>query len=123
MCTTLFESPPRTRTLTRSRAGTENPIQNFLHEWLFPNAQQKGSRFQVGGLGVGSCREIRAERLSVRSVFASVRGVFARVRGQNCRETQNRRHFWTRVASSRLKSVNSHRDRGVRGREMQGYLP
>ena len=30
----------------------------------------------------------------------------------NRRETQNCRHFWTRLASSRLKSVNSHRDRG-----------
>ena len=29
------------------------------------------------------------------------------------RETQNSRHFWTRFASSRLKSVNRHRDRGV----------
>ena len=27
------------------------------------------------------------------------------------------RHFWTRLASSRLKSVNSHRDRGGGGRE------
>ena len=27
-------------------------------------------------------------------------------------ETQNCRHFWTRLGSSRLKSVNSHRDRG-----------
>ena len=29
------------------------------------------------------------------------------------RQTQNCRHFWTRLASSQLKSVNSHRDRGV----------
>ena len=28
------------------------------------------------------------------------------------RETQNCRHFWTRVGSSRLKSVNSHRSEG-----------
>ena len=35
------------------------------------------------------------------------------------RETQNCRHFWTRLASSRLKSVNNHRDRGGRGRETQ----
>ena len=31
------------------------------------------------------------------------------------RETQNCRHFWTRLASSRFKSVNSHGDRGGRG--------
>ena len=33
----------------------------------------------------------------------------------------NYRHFWTRVWSSRLKSVNSHRDRGDHGRERQNY--
>ena len=33
--------------------------------------------------------------------------------GGRGRETQNCRHFWTRLGSSRLKSVNSHRDRGV----------
>ena len=41
-----------------------------------------------------------------------------RDRGGRGRETQNCRHFWTRPASSRLKSVNIHRDRG-RGRETQ----
>ena len=35
------------------------------------------------------------------------------------RETRNCRHFWTRLVSSRLKSVNGHRDRGGRGRETQ----
>ena len=35
------------------------------------------------------------------------------VRGGRARETQNCRHFWTRLVSSRLKSV-SHRDRGGR---------
>ena len=35
------------------------------------------------------------------------------------RETQNCRHFWTRVGSSHLKSVNSHRDRKGPGRETQ----
>ena len=38
-----------------------------------------------------------------------------RDRGGRGRETQNCRHFWTRVS----KSVNSHRDRGGRGRETQ----
>ena len=42
-----------------------------------------------------------------------------RDRGGRGRETQNCRHFWTRLASSRLKSVNCHRDRGGRGRETQ----
>ena len=35
------------------------------------------------------------------------------VRGGHVRATQNCRHFWTRLVSLRLKSVNSHRDRGV----------
>ena len=33
--------------------------------------------------------------------------------GSRGRETQNCRHFWTRLGSSRLKSLNNHRDRGV----------
>ena len=33
-------------------------------------------------------------------------------RGGRGRETQNCRHFWTCLGSSRLKSVNSHRDPG-----------
>ena len=32
--------------------------------------------------------------------------------GGRGREAQNCRHFWTRLGSSRLKSVNSHRDPG-----------
>ena len=35
------------------------------------------------------------------------------------RETQNCRHFWTRLGSSRRKGVNSHRDRAGPGRETQ----
>ena len=35
------------------------------------------------------------------------------------REAQNCRDFWTRVGTSRLKSVNSHRDRKGPGRERQ----
>ena len=33
----------------------------------------------------------------------------------------NCRHFWTRLVSSRLKSVNSHRDRGGRGRKTKPW--
>ena len=40
-------------------------------------------------------------------------------RGGLGRETQNCCHFWTRLVSLRLKSVNNHRDRGGRGRETQ----
>ena len=41
------------------------------------------------------------------------------IRGVGGRERQNRRHFWPRLGSSRLKSVNSHRDPGGPGRETQ----
>ena len=37
------------------------------------------------------------------------------IRGGRGREAQNCRHFWIRLGSSRLKSVNSHRDRGPGG--------
>ena len=39
--------------------------------------------------------------------------------GGRGREAQNCRHFWTCLVSSRLKSVNSHRNPGGRGRETQ----
>ena len=41
------------------------------------------------------------------------------IRGGPGRETHNCPHFWTRPESSRIKSVNSHRDRGSPGRETQ----
>ena len=48
---------------------------------------------------------------SIRKASTIVRECRARF-AQNHRETQNGRHFWTRLRSSRLKSVDSHRDRG-----------
>ena len=51
--------------------------------------------------------------LDSRWVVASQPSQRSQGSGASCRETQNCRHFWTRVGSSHLKSVNSHRDRGV----------
>ena len=48
--------------------------------------------------------------LDLRCVFASSRLKSVNTCG---REKQNCRHFWTLVWSSRLKSVNGHRDQGV----------
>ena len=45
--------------------------------------------------------------LDARRVLSTVTGIG----GGRGRETQNCRHFWTRIGSSHLKSVNSHRDR------------
>ena len=41
------------------------------------------------------------------------------IRGGRGGETLNCRHFWTPLESSRLKSVNGHKDPGGRGRETQ----
>ena len=56
---------------------------------------------------------------SVRKGFASARECRAFLGVENCRETRNCRNFETRVGSSRLKSANSRRDGGGRGREVQ----
>ena len=52
-------------------------------------------------------------------VFASQKCQPSQGSGGRGRETQNCRHFWLLLGSSRLKSVNRHRDRGGRGRETQ----
>ena len=45
-------------------------------------------------------------------VFVSQKCQQSQGSGGRGRETQNCHHFWTRLAPSRLKSVNSHRDPG-----------
>ena len=64
---------------------------------------------RLGSRGPGG--DARSLRLWTQAC-ASVRGAshLRRTcrRNQNRRETQNCRHFWTRLGSSRLKSVNSH---------------
>ena len=70
----------------------------------------------IGGVVVAKSRTVvtfgLASGLGVSKV-STVTGIG----GDRGRETQNCRHFWTRLRSSHLKSVNSHRDRGGRGRE------
>ena len=64
------------------------------------------------------CVYVRQAFASVRKssqAFASVGECRASSGVANRRETQNCRHFWTRLASSRLKSVNSHSDGGGGG--------
>ena len=82
---------------------------------FFPNAQQKGSRFEVGGLAGLDVKSMRNVRKLPQASAVCPQASAAEKR---C-ETQNCRHFWTRVGSSRLQSVNSHRDRWGRGRETQ----
>ena len=59
---------------------------------------------------------------SVRKRSPCVRRVSASVRAENRRETQNCRHFWTRVASSRLKSVKGSGGSWSRNAELSSLL-
>ena len=61
----------------------------------------------------------RSSLLNSRRVSASQECQQSQESGGPGRETQNCRHFWTRVGSSRLKSISSHRNRQGRGRETQ----
>ena len=106
--------PPRCQRLQRQR--------------LFPRMRARRVlvlRLGVWGFGVDakSVRSVCKHPPCVRHMSAAcppcVRRVSASVLAENRRETQNCRRFWTRPASSRLKSVNSHRDRGGHGRERQ----
>ena len=80
-------------------------------------SQMRSSRVPVLRLGSrgpgGDARSLRLCPPSVRKRSQA----FAE--GRTCR---NCRHFWTRLVSSRLESVNSHRDRGGPGRETQNCL-
>ena len=72
----------------------------------------------IGGVLVAKPRTVVTFGLVSRLRVSKVSTVTG-IGGGPGRETQNCRHFWTRLASSRLKSVNSHRDRGGPGREAQ----
>ena len=74
-------------------------------------------RLEVSGLGVDakSVRSVRKRQPCVRDVSASVRA-------ENRRETQDCRHFWTRVWSSRLKRVNFRKDWGGCGAAKCGIV-
>ena len=61
----------------------------------------------------------RSSLLNSRRVSASQECQQSQESGGPGRETQNCRHFWTRVGSSRFKSISSHRNRRGRGREAQ----
>ena len=70
------------------------------------------SKASISGIGGSWLRNAELSSLLDSSrVFASQKCQFQGWGGR-CRETQNCRHCWTRLGSSRLKSVNSHRDPG-----------
>ena len=72
----------------------------------------------IGGVVVEKRRTVVTVGLVLRLRVSKVLTVTG-IGGDHSRETQNCRHFWTRLASSRLNSVNSDRDGGGRGRETQ----
>ena len=75
----------------------------------------------IGGVVVAKCRTV-SSLLDSSRVFASQKCQQSQGSGGSwSRNAELCRHFWTRFGSSRLKSVNSHRDRGGRGRETQNY--
>ena len=92
----------------------------------FPECVAEGFPFEGWCPGVqeatkSRCVYVRQTSASVRKrlqTFASVGECRASSGVANRRETQNCRHFWTRLGSSRLKSVNSHREK--RWREERG---
>ena len=65
----------------------------------------------IGGVLVAKRRTVVTFGVVLRLRVSKVSTVTG-IGGGPRRETQNCRHFWTCLASSRLKSVNSHRDRG-----------
>ena len=84
------------------------------------SVRTKRSR-RVGHAGKTNETKIVAKRRTVVTFYGShYKNVNShRDRGGRGRETQNCRHFWTRLGCPRLNSVNSRRDRGGRRREAQ----
>ena len=65
----------------------------------------------IRGVVVAKPRTVLTFGLVLRLRVSKV-STFTGIRGGRGRETQNCPHFWTRLGSSRLKSVNIHRDPG-----------
>ena len=111
-------SLPKLSTVTGIGRGRGPETQNCRHFWV--------CLLSLRAKSVNSHRD-REGSWSRNADLSSLLGLPLVVACQKCQQaqrsadswsrTQNCRHFWTRVASSRLKSANRHRDRGVRGRE------
>ena len=86
---------------------------------VFASQKCQRSHAGIGAVLVAKRRTVVTFGLVSGLRVSKVSTVTCRDRGGPGRETQNCRHFWTRLGSSRFKSVNSRRDRGGPGREMQ----
>ena len=97
-------------TVTGGGPGCET--QNCRHFWTrLASSRLKSVNSHRGGSWLRNPE--LSSLLDSSRVFASQKCQQSQGSGGAGRETQNCRHFWTRPGSSRLKSVNSHRDRGV----------
>ena len=98
--------------------GSRKSSQNAELSSLFTLSVPKVSTVTgIGGVVVAKRRTVVTFGLV--SSIASQKCQQSQGSGGRDRETQNCRHFWTRLVSSRLKSANSQRDRGGRGHETQ----
>ena len=107
------------RSLRCVRKAFASPQSVRKRSQAFASVRNRSRR--VGHAGESTEFKIVAKRRTVVTFYVShfKSANSHRDRGSRGRETQNCRHFWARLASTRLKSVNSHRDRGGRGRETQ----
>ena len=119
-CDECIFSRMRSRRVPVLRLGSRGPGGDARWLRLCPQAfASVRNRSQCVGLA-GETKIVAKRRIVVTFYVSHYKSVSSHTdRGGRVRETQNCRHFWTRLASSRLKSVNNHRDRGGRGREAQ----
>ena len=110
----------RSRRVPVLKLGSRGPGGDARSYRCVRKASAKRSR-RVGHAGESTESKIVAKRRTVVTFYVShYKSVNShRDRGGRGRETQNSRHFWTRLGSSRLKRAKSHRDRGGRVRETQ----
>ena len=103
----------------RDRGGPGRDTQNCRHFWTrLGSSRLKSVNSHRDWGGPGRDAEL-SSLLDSSRVFASQKCQQSQGSGGPGREAQNCRHFWTRLGSSRLKSVNSHRDWGGPGRDTQ----
>ena len=98
----------------RDRGGPAHETQNCRHFWTSSRlfASQKCQQSQgSGGVVVVQRRAVVTFGL-VSSLRVSKVSTVTGIGGGRGRATQSCRHFWTRLVSAHLKSVNSHRGSG-----------
>ena len=101
-------------TVTGIQGGPRRKTQKCRHFWTRPRSSRLksvNSHRDPGGVLVAKRRTVVTVGL-VSGLRVSKVSTVTGIQGGPRRKTQKCRHFWTRPRSSRLKSVNSHRDPG-----------